>query len=416
MAFSKLSTAAVAAAALFSSFTNAAPAATMSGLKRQSNQRFDFGSEKVRGVNLGGWLVLEPWITPSIFEATPEQCVDEYTMSSTLGQAEMQRRMQKHWSSWITQADFSAMAGLGLNFVRIPVGYWSVSPIQGDPYIQGAYEYLGKAIEWAGGSGMKVVIDLHGAPGSQNGFDNSGQRGTIGWTSGDTIAQTHKALNKIRDDHASNPTVAAIGLLNEPMGPELDLGTIEKFYYDSWGNLKNTGVTMVFSDAFEGVDAWNDFGEGLWNILLGVHHYEVFDSGDLEMGVQDHISTACAYGDQMASNNKWTWSGEWTGAMTDCAKWLNGRGIGARYDGTYEGSYYIGSCDSYSVGTVAGLSQEAKQNIGSYIHAQMVAYEKAAGWIFWTWKTESAPEWDFQALAGAGIIPSLGSLDTSVCG
>ena len=76
MAFSKLSTAAVAASALFSSFTNAAPAATMSGLKRQSNQRFDFGSEKIRGVNLGGWLVLEPWITPSIFEATPEQCVD----------------------------------------------------------------------------------------------------------------------------------------------------------------------------------------------------------------------------------------------------------------------------------------------------------------------------------------------------
>jgi glucan 1,3-beta-glucosidase len=40
----------------------------------------------------------------------------------------------------------------------------------------------------------------------------------------------------------------------------------------------------------------------------------------------------------------------------------------------------------------------------------MVAFEKADGWIFWTWKTESAPEWDFQALAGAGVIPSLDSL------
>jgi glucan 1,3-beta-glucosidase len=37
---------------------------------------FDFGNEKVRGVNLGGWLVLEPWITPSIFEATPGNVVD----------------------------------------------------------------------------------------------------------------------------------------------------------------------------------------------------------------------------------------------------------------------------------------------------------------------------------------------------
>ena len=24
--------------------------------------------DKIRGVNLGGWLLLEPWITPSIFE------------------------------------------------------------------------------------------------------------------------------------------------------------------------------------------------------------------------------------------------------------------------------------------------------------------------------------------------------------
>ncbi len=126
------------------------------------------------------------------------------------------------------------------------------------------------------------------------------------------------------------------------------------------------------------------------------------------MSIDDHLSSASSFGSGMASCNKWTIAGEWTGAMTDCAKWLNGRGVGARYDGTYEGSYYIGSCDGYSTGTVAGLSSEAKQNIGSFIQAQMTAYEKAAGWIFWTWKTESAPEWDYQALAGAGIIPSLG--------
>lgn len=38
--------------------------------------KFPYGDEKVRGVNLGGWFVLEPWITPSIFEATPDNVVD----------------------------------------------------------------------------------------------------------------------------------------------------------------------------------------------------------------------------------------------------------------------------------------------------------------------------------------------------
>jgi hypothetical protein len=34
----------------------------------------------------------------------------------------------------------------------------------------------------------------------------------------------------------------------------------------------------------------------------------------------------------------------------------------------------------------------------------MVGFEKAAGWIFWTWRTESSPEWDFKALVEGGII------------
>lgn len=78
-------------------------------------------------------------------------------------------------------------------------------------------------------------------------------------------------------------------------------------------------------------------------------------------------------------------------AMTDCSKWLNGRGVGARYDGTYnyngQSSSYIGSCDGKYTGTVAGLDATYRDNIGKFIEAQLDGYEKAAGWIFWTWKT-----------------------------
>ena len=63
-------------------------------------------------------------------------------MSATLGQTEMESQMQKHWNTWITAEDFSAMASYGINMVRIPIGYWSVTPINGDPYVQGAYDYL----------------------------------------------------------------------------------------------------------------------------------------------------------------------------------------------------------------------------------------------------------------------------------
>jgi glucan 1,3-beta-glucosidase len=68
----RISTAVLAAAALLPSFGSPAPV----GLKRAKNSNFNIGGDTIRGVNLGGWFVLEPWITPSIFEATSDDVVD----------------------------------------------------------------------------------------------------------------------------------------------------------------------------------------------------------------------------------------------------------------------------------------------------------------------------------------------------
>ena len=76
MLFSRLPHSALAGAALLSSFGHALPAGLLSEIKRDDSLKFKFGNEKIRGVNLGGWFVLEPWITPSIFAATPDNVVD----------------------------------------------------------------------------------------------------------------------------------------------------------------------------------------------------------------------------------------------------------------------------------------------------------------------------------------------------
>jgi len=174
---------------------------------------------------------------------------------------------------------------------------------------------------------------------------------------------------------------------------------------DGWGNLKNSNVAVTFHDAFAGVESWGDWGSGMWNLMLDTHHYEIFDNGQVAMSLQDHIGTACAFGGKMASTGKWTVAGEWTGGITDCAKWLNGKGKGARYDGTLNGAPKVGDCTGKSTGTVAGLSADDKNNVGRFIEAQLDAYEKATGWIFWTWKTEGAPEWDMQDLLKNGLFP-----------
>lgn len=56
------------------------------------------GTDKIRGVSLGGWLLLEPFITPSIFTATGDaKVVDEWAYGAKYGSAEAGRRLKSHW-------------------------------------------------------------------------------------------------------------------------------------------------------------------------------------------------------------------------------------------------------------------------------------------------------------------------------
>lgn len=66
-----------------------------------------------------------------------------------------------------------------MDAVRIPVPYF----IFGDrePFI-GCIEELDKAFNWAEKYGLQILIDLHTAPGSQNGFDNGGESGVCIWS------------------------------------------------------------------------------------------------------------------------------------------------------------------------------------------------------------------------------------------
>ena len=249
------------------------------------------------------------------------------------------------------------------------------------------------------------LAEMSQAPGSQNGFDNSGKKGPIDWMEGDSVKHTRLALSKIRDEYAYHPAVSSIELLNEPFGPTLDRASIEQFYADGWGDLSGSDVAVTVHDAFNGVTSWNDFGTNRASLVLDTHHYEVFENGQLGQSPTSHISSACWFGTQMASTNKVTIAGEWTGAQTDCAKWLNGVGAGARYHGSYPGSSYIGACAGKDVGTVEALSDADKSNIRHFMEAQLDAYEKADGWIFWTWKTESAPEWSMRDLMKQGLFP-----------
>ncbi|RMD43034.1 hypothetical protein DV735_g2135, partial [Chaetothyriales sp. CBS 134920] len=366
---------------------------------------FNYYETPVRGVNIGGWLVLEPWITPSVFAQFPDgNVVDEYTLSQ---QPNAEAILQAHWSSWVTEADFQKIADAGLNLVRIPIGYWAFNKYGNDPYIQGAAGYLNQALVWAENHGLKVWIDLHGAPLSQNGFDNSGQRSTVQWGSGDTISFTADIIGQIADWYGDNPVVAGIELLNEPLLSALPGGkdSLVQFAQQAYDKI-NKRTWAILQVGFLPVDQWTGFLSGPDGAILDTHNYQVFTTADVALSPTDHINQVYARAQSWkVGQDKWVINGEWTAAFTDCAYALNGLGIGARYDGTYPGSTYVGSCADRS--NIATWDNDLRTATTNYIKAQIdVSESLIQGWIFWNFKTESAGEWDFFQLLDNGIWPS----------
>jgi len=188
------------------------------------------------------------------------------------------------------------------------------------------------------------------------------------------------------------------------------MNVVRQFYWDGYGNVRaaNPDTAVVIHDAFISPPSWNGFmssDTGAHNVILDTHIYQIFSPAEVAMKPCQHVQTACGAAANVANTDKWTIVGEWSGAQTDCAKWLNGLGKGARYDGTFPESSWNGDCQTKYQGTVDGLLPVDKVNLEYFVEAQLDAYESHSGWIFWAWKTESAPEWHFQNLTRAGLIP-----------
>lgn len=394
--------------------------------KREKASDWDYENDKIHGVNLGGWFLLEPYITPSLFDAFKpgEIPVDDYHYHQFLGKDEAKRRLEHHWDTWYQESDFEEMANAGINTVRIPIGYWAYGLLPDDPYVQGQDFYLERALGWARNHGINAWIDLHGVPGSQNGGTSSGKRGSydsmdefresLGYQRYENVALTLTVLQRIFDKYGGpkfEDVISGIQFMNEPLGPASDMTFLKNFYTWAYGNMRfMNGISynnVILSDAFqEEAGYWDDFmtlEQGYWDVVLDHHHYRWRTPEDLAMSVDEHMDVACENGRQHMNEYHWNVVGEWSGAMTDCARWLNGVGHGSRWTGDFNNPEKIGSCEPYT--QVDQWTDEHRKDLRRFIEGQIDAYSTASGWLFWNWKTEDAIEWSMSDLIKEGVFP-----------
>ena len=248
----------------------------------------------VNGTNLGNWLVLEKWMKPDLFPAGVD---DEIWMHRILSADRLEALLAHHRDTYITEADFKAIAAHGLDLVRIPVPYFVFGDRDGHP---GCISHLDKAFDWAERYGLRVLVDLHTVPGSQNGYDNGGLTGVCKWCRNpEEVEFALTVLERLARRYAHRDGLYGIEVLNEPISwmvyvtapstgrardkneakgsGHVPLRFLKDFYRDAYRRLRAVlpeDKTIVFHDGFR-LGAWKDFfvREGMTNVALDTHIY-----------------------------------------------------------------------------------------------------------------------------------------------
>jgi len=441
----------------------------------------------MRGVNIGGWLLAERFITPYLFAVNschlrgdlcwyegqigkPENATicdplhcspvllfentignadfhprndvqymdypkDEYTLGQTFLQHSTeeigQRYMERHWDTFVTHDDVKRLAEAGVTHFRVPLSFWirgfELSPTEPYLYSPAAWKYFTRFARWCLEEGIEIWADLHGAPGSENGFDNSGHylgySTCEGWSG--YAKHVERTVNILTDllyamaaDEFPTEAITGMGLLNEPF-LDCDTNVLRGYYQQGLQLVRDIlgdDIQVFIGDGFQ---AWK-FNDGFWqdepNTLLDSHPYHVFFEKGRAFTPRQHIAYVCRHNTQDIEgccyedhpNNTIPTTvgmkrmvGEWSGAYDQLPTAL--APMVMKYIAKYGEAPFLNRT----------LSRERIDFLTHFCQAQMVSYETlergvSKGWFFWNFQMEGGvfAEWDFLRGLNEGWIPN----------
>ncbi|KAI0555596.1 beta-1,6-glucanase [Xylaria curta] len=364
------------------------------------------GVSKIRGVNFGSWLICEPFFMNNEWTNTMGcgssksefDCMRDHYSGNN--RAAGNAAFQKHWSTYITPATVQSVHDVGLNTIRIPIGYWSYTAIvdtASEPFADGnlMLPYLDAVVQKAADLGIYVIIDLHGAPGGQQQDVFTGQNpNPAGFYNSYDYGRAEKWLswmtNRIHTN-AAYKTVGMIEVLNEPVSqhdangrypaPGQVPSMIQTYYPGALAAVRSAESALGISNDKKlhvqfMSSKWSS-GDPRSNSAVAADSLTGFDDHNyIGFGVSDNsnkntlMQSACR-DSRVVSGESFEITGEWS--MTSGVDWK---------DAAFFKQFWT---------------------------AQQQLYEKPgmSGWIYWTWKTElNDPRWTYSYATSLGYVPT----------
>ncbi len=245
----------------------------------------DGNAVALRGTNFGGWLVQEGWMCPT---KQTDTLSTDMTLYSRFGKEKAEALIAAYQESWITEEDFKTVKELGLNVVRVPFTYMNVyhhlsdkgELLHPDEFTlrEDPFERLDFALEMCKKYGLYLILDMHGAVGSQNGSDHSGDTSRTNLYAATELGEAYREKTAelwalVAEHFAGESNVAGYDLLNEPTRAS---GATQWDYYDVLYKAVREADPdhMIFIEATwepNNLPSPEDYG---WeNVVYEYHHY-----------------------------------------------------------------------------------------------------------------------------------------------
>jgi len=228
----------------------------------------------LRGVNLGGWLMMEGYFMHS---ANVAEQVFKKKFAKALGKKALRDFEKRFRDNFIREEDVRNIARLGFNCLRLPFHYRLIET-KPFTYDRRGLAYLDRAIRWARKYRLWVILDLHAAPGAQNHDWHSDSLGKAGlWDSQSYQRRTLALWELLADRYKNETAVAGYDVLNEAVTD--NIRTLNMFYRNVIRAIrkhdKNHIVFIEGNQWAQDLECLADFDDDNW--AMSLHYYEPLD-------------------------------------------------------------------------------------------------------------------------------------------
>jgi hypothetical protein len=272
----------------------------------------------LKTMNLGGWMLIEPYQIQSAGFASAQWELEE-KIEQLVGTAEKDIFLENWYANHARKIDIDSLAAWGFNAIRLPMHYnlFTLSiqeePILGqNTWLTKGFEMTDSLVSWCKQNNMYVVLDLHAAPGGQGGNTGISDYNPSYPSLWEDINNRHKTMSlwkKIAEHYVNEPAIAGYDFLNETNW-NLGSNELRNFYTQLTDSVRAVDTNHIIF--IEGNWYANDFS-GLtppWdnNMVYSPHKYWSKNyQADIQwaLDIRDNWNVPVWFGESGENSNTW---------------------------------------------------------------------------------------------------------------